>query len=105
MFDALEKHDRKFRKGGKNSTNLRFANDIDALTDLVERLNKTRTRYKMEISANSANGIQREIKDRSFRYLGAADADDGSKPEALLRIEQATAAHTKLKPIWRDNII
>ena len=29
-------------------------------------------------------------------------SDDGSKPEVLSRIAQATAALTKLKPIWRD---
>ena len=72
----------------------------------------------MEISAeetklmtNSANGIQREIKVKgqklgnvtSFKYLGAVVSDDGSKPEVLSRIAQATAARTKLKPIWGDN--
>ena len=41
----------------------------------------------------------------SFRYLVAVVSDDGSKPEALSRIVQATAALTKLKPIWRDNSI
>ena len=62
---------------------------------------------------NSANGIQREIKVKgqklgtvsSFKYLGAVVSDDGSKPEVLSRIAQATAALTKLKPIWRDNNI
>ena len=61
---------------------------------------------------NSANGIKREIKVKehklgpvtSFKYLGGVVSDDGSKPEALSRIAQATAALTKLKPIWRDNI-
>ena len=38
----------------------------------------------------------------SFKYLGAVVTDDGSIPEVLSRIEQATAAFTKLKPIWRD---
>ena len=60
---------------------------------------------------NSANGIQREIKVKgqnfgtvtSFKYLGAFVSDDGSKPEILSRIAQATAVLTKLKPIWRDN--
>ena len=59
------------------------------------------------------NGIQREIKVKgqklgtviSFKYLGAVVSDDGSKPEVLSRIAQATAALTKLKPIWRDNNI
>ena len=73
----------------------------------------------MEISAEkklmtgSANGIQREIKVNgqklgtatSFKYLGAVVSDDGYKPEVLPRIAQATAALTKLKPIWRDSKI
>ena len=41
----------------------------------------------------------------SFKYLGANVLDDGSKPEVLSRIAQATAALTKLKPIWRENNI
>ena len=126
MSDALEEHDGKVSIGGRNITNLLFA-DEDALAEeeqelevLVESLYKTCTRYKMEISAektklmiNSANGIQREIKVKgqklgtvtSFKYLGAVVPDDGSKPEVLSRIAQATAALTKLKPIWRDNNI
>ena len=32
-------------------------------------------------------------------------SDDGSKPEILSRIAQATVALTKLKPICRDNNI
>ena len=126
MSDALEEHDRKISIGGRNITNLRFADDIYALAEeqqeieaLVESLDKTCTRYKMEISAektklmtSSANGIQREIKVKgqklgsvtSVKYLGAVVSDDGSKPEVLSRIAQATAALTKLNPIWRDNI-
>ena len=63
------------RLGGRNITNLWFADNIDALAEevqeleaLVESLDKTCTRYKIEISAektkltNSADGIQREIK-------------------------------------------
>ena len=123
MSDALQEHDGKVSIGGRNITNLQFADDIDALAEeeqeleaLVESLDKTCTRYKMEISAektklmtNSTNGIQREIKVKgqklgtvtSFKYL----SDDGFKPEGLSRIAQATAALTKLKPIWRDNNI
>ena len=105
MSDALEEHDGKVSIGGRNITNLRFADDIDALAEeeqeleaLVESLDKTSTRYKMEISAektklmtNSANDIQREIQVKgqkldtvtSFRYLGAVVSDDGSKPGVL----------------------
>ena len=125
MSDALEEHDGKVNIGGRNITNLRFADDRDALAEkeqeleaLVISLDKTCTRYKTEISAektklmtNSANGIQREIKVKrqklgtvtSFKYLGAVVSDDGSKPEVLSRIAQTTAALTKLKSIWRDN--
>ena len=73
----------------------------------------SRSAEKTKLMTNSANGIQREIKVKgqklgtvtSFKYLGAVVSDDGSKPEVLSRIEQATAALTKLKPIWRDNNI
>ena len=100
MSDALEEHDGKVSIGGRNITD-----DIDALAEeeqeleaLVESIDKTCTRYKMEISAektklmtNSANDTQREIKVKgqklgtvtSFKYLGAVVSDDGSKPEVL----------------------
>ena len=121
MSNSLE--DRKVSIGGRNITNLRFADDIDALAEeeqeleaLVESLDKTCTRYKMEVKAektkrltNRANDIQREIKVKwqklgtvtSFKYLGEVVSDDGYKPEIPSRIAQATAAVTK--PIWRDN--
>ena len=70
MSDALEEHDGKVSIGGRNITNLRFADDIDALAEVeqeveapVESLDKTCRRYKKEISAektklmtNSADG-------------------------------------------------
>ena len=34
----------------------------------------------------------------SFKYLGSVITDEGSKPEILSRIAQATAALTRLKP-------
>ena len=75
ISDALEEHDGKVSIGDRNITNLRFADGKDALAEeeqeleeIVESLDKTCTRYEMEISAektklmtNSANGIQREI--------------------------------------------
>ena len=65
----------------------------------------------MEINAKKC--IQRETKVKgqkpgtvtSFKYLGAVVSDDGSKPEILSRIEQATAALTTLKPFRTDNNI
>ena len=40
----------------------------------------------------------------SFNYLGAVVSDGDSKTEILSSITQATAASTKLEPIWRDNM-
>ena len=68
---------------------------------------------KTKLMTNSTNGIKRVIKVTgqkmgtvtSIKYLGAVVSDDSSKPEVLSRIAQATAALTKLKPIWRDNTI
>ena len=58
MTDALEEHDGNVSIGGRNVTNLRFVDDIDALAEeeqeleaLVESLDKTCTRYKMVIGA------------------------------------------------------
>ena len=76
MSDAPEEHDGKVSIGSRNITNLRFADDIDALADeekeleaLVESIDKSGKRCTMEVSAektklliNSPNGIQREIK-------------------------------------------
>ena len=64
----------KVSEGGGTITNLRFANGINTLAEeeqeletLVESLNKTCTRFRMEVSSenttlmtNSANGVQRE---------------------------------------------
>ena len=66
---------------------------------------------KTKLMTNSAYAIQREIKVKkqvlgtvtSFKYHGEVVSDDGSKPEVVSRIAQATAVLTKLKPIWRDN--
>ena len=97
MSHALETHDRKFCIGGRNITNMRFADDIDTqdgeektLEVLVEGHSQTYTNYKMICSVEksklmtcSLNGIQREIKIKrqkldivtSFRYLGAIVSD------------------------------
>ena len=63
----------RLAQSSRNITNLRFADDIDALAEeqqkleaLAESLNKTCIKYKVEISAeetklmaNSANGMQK----------------------------------------------
>ena len=74
----------------------------------------------MEISAentklitNSTNGFNKEVKVNgqkletvtSFKYLGSVITDEGSKPEILSRIAQATAALTRWKPDWINESI
>ena len=58
MSDALEEHDVKVSISSRNSINLQFADDINVVAEeeqeqetLVESLNKTCTRYKMEVRA------------------------------------------------------
>ena len=111
MTDALEDHEGTVSIGGRTITNFRFADVIDGeeeeLAKLVERLDKASTAYGMEISAkktklmrNNTSGINTEIKVNgqklqtvtSFKYLGSVITDEGSKPETLSRIAQATAA-------------
>ena len=74
MFGALEEHGGNISIGDRAITNLRF--DIDAVAEeeeeveaLVDSLDQTCTRYKMEIRAKktklmtkSTSGIQRVIK-------------------------------------------
>ena len=65
-----------------------------------------------KVMTNNPNGFQREIKINgqrleeveNFKYLGAIISNEGSKPEILSRIAQTTAALSRLKIIWRDNI-
>ena len=125
--DTLEDHGGTVNMGGKAITNLRSADGIDGLAgkeeepaELSERLDRASTAYGMEINAkkttltaNNTSGINTGIKvngqkfetDTSFQYLGSIITDEGSKPEILSRIAQATAVLTRLKPIWIDKSI
>ena len=83
------------------------------LANLVELLDKTSTAYGMQISAEKTklmtnnNGISSTIKIsgqkletvQSFKYLGAIVTDEGSRPEILSRIAQATGALAKLSDL------
>ena len=104
-----------------------FADDIEGLAEedeelakLVERLDKASSAYGTEISAEktklmtkNTRGINTEIEVngqkletvKSFKYLGSVITDEGSKPKILSRIEQTTAAMTRLKPVWNDRSI
>ena len=62
---------------------------------------------------NNTSSINTEIKVNgqkletvtSFKYLGSVITDEGSEPETLSGIAQATAALTRLKPVWNDRSI
>ena len=126
MTDALDDHKGTVSIGGRAVTNLRFIDDVDGLAGeeelakLAERLHKASTAYGMEINAkktklmtNKTSGINTEIKVNgqkletvtSFKYLGSVITDEGSTPELLCRLAQATAALTRLKPVWIDKSI
>ena len=97
MTNALEDHDGKVSLRGRNITNLRFADDTDALGDeeqeleaLVDSLDKTCTRHRMKVSAektklmeNSAYGIQREIKVKGQNLGTVTVSYEGLKPKVL----------------------
>ena len=62
ISDAQEEHEAKVSIGGRYITNLRFADDIDAVVEeeqeseaLVESLDNSCPNYKMEISAERPN--------------------------------------------------
>ena len=91
MCEALDDQDGSVSIGGRLITNFRFANDTvvnaeeeEEASVLIDRLDTTTTRYKMEIGpkktkvvTNNRNGLQREIKMKgqrleeveNFKYL------------------------------------
>ena len=68
---------------------------------------------KTKLMTNNTCGINTEIKVNgqkletvtSFKYLDSVITDEGSKPEILSRIAQATAALTRLKLVWNDRSV
>ena len=127
MDQAIEDFEGTVSIGGRNISNLRFADDIDViagseeeLRNLLERMHNSASAFGMEISGekpelmtNNINGISNNItigsetleEVNSFKYLGSIISDEGSKKEILSRIAQTTAAMVKLKPIWNDRQI
>ena len=112
--------------GGRQLTNLRFADDIDLqaakqnFRQLVSRLEIASKDYGMEISGgktklmtNNNNGMTTDVQiagntlveAQSFKYLGAIIGEEGSKSQVLTSIAQVTAALSSLKIVWRDRKI
>ena len=56
---------------------------------------------KTKLMINNISGINTNTKETvtSFKYLGSAVTNEGSKPEIFSRIAQTTAAFTRLKPV------
>ena len=128
MSDALEGHESTVSIGGRNVSNLRFADDIDGLAgseeelaNLIKRLDDSCSSYGMEISAEKTKvmtnshvkNIKSEFKVKDsalqvvdqFIYLGATVTDNGSKSEVLSRMAKAQSSLSKLKIIWKDKCI
>ena len=127
MTDALEDHHGTISIGGQTITNLRFADDINGLAGdeeelatLVNRLDRTSSRFGMEINAgktklmtNSATPITRKITVsgqeletvNQFKYFGAILSEEGSKTEVLARAAQTATTLAKLIPLWKDKNI
>ena len=122
----MDDHEGSVSIGGRLITNFRFADDIVVNAEeeeetcvLIDRLDRTITRYKMEfgpdktkVMTNNPNGFQREIKIKgqkleveNFKYFGVIISNEGSKPEILSRIAQTTVALSRLNIIWTDKII
>ena len=105
MTDALEVHIGTVSIGGRTITNLRFADDIDAiagdeqeLANVVKCLDKTSSDYGMEINTektilmtNNSNDIQERILVNgkeletvaNFKYIGATLSDEGSNQKSF----------------------
>ena len=117
MCAALDDHESSVSIGGQLTTNFRFVDDIVVNADeegeagvLVDRLDRTTTRYKIDkskVMTNNPNGFQTEIKMKgqrleNFKYVGAIISNKGSKLDILSRIAQTLS---RLKIIWRDKNI
>ena len=126
MTHALENYNGTISIVGQKITNLRFADDIDGITEeehelrkLVHNLDTAAAKFAMEISADkpkimTINGtLQRYIMIQwqkletvdHFKYLGAIICDEGSRREVLSRAAQTMAALARLKTIWKDKNI
>lgn len=127
MSDALQDHHTSISIGGRRVCNLRFADDIDLLAGsneelqhLTDRLNVSAAAFGMEISTSKSKIMVNTVRGshayitingealeevKKFKYLGAVIASDGTSiHEIKSRMATATAAMSKLHPIWRSKI-
>ena len=110
MCEALDDHEGSFSIRGRLINNFRFADGIVVNAEdekeaavLVDRLDTTTARYKLEfgpnktkMTTNNPKGFQRGIKIKGQRleavenskYLGSIISNEGSKPEIPSRQQQ-----------------
>ena len=121
MCEASDDHEGGVSIGGRLITNFRFADGIVVNAEeeeeagiLVDRLDTTSTRCKMEIRQDKSDDKQpkwlpKRDQDKRLeaRRSGkwAVISNEGSKPEILSKIDQTTAALSRLMIIWRDKNI
>ena len=128
MSEALQTFNGTVSVGGRNISNLRFADDIDLMAgsqkelgELTERVDTTSAAYGMEVStekskimAIATEKAQPEIKVRgktleqveSFKYLGTQITKDRrSDTEIISRLAMATSALAKSQPLLNNKSI
>ena len=129
MAGIQDEHISTISIGGRNLSNLRFADDIDLiagsndeLQTLTNKLSSSASRYGMQISAEKSkimiNSNKRNLHSNiklygekleeveQFIYLGATITKDGSSDsEIKIRLAQATSAMVRLTTIWNSKDI
>ena len=121
MTHELENFNGTISIGGRQITNIRFADDIDGITGvedelvkLVHNLDTASAKFeKTKIMTNNGS-LQRDITIQGqkletvdhFKYLGTIICDEGSRRELLSRAAQIMAAFARLKIIiWKEKNI
>ena len=125
MLDALEDYEPTVSINGRKICNLRFADDIDLigkneveLQDLTTRLEKSASRYGMEISnekskirvngpGNDKINMYNETLEQvtSFKYLGSVISADGTSGKEIQSRINATSCMGRLKTLWKSKNI
>ena len=129
MINTLHEYTSTISIGGRNISNIRFADDIDLISGsntelrvLINRLAETSKAHDMEIShekiktmVNSKNNDQNANiyldgmlleNVKTFKYLGTTLKADGSSDNELqIRIATATSAMIRLNIIWTSKNI
>ena len=104
MFEALDDHEGSVSIGGRPLTNFRFADDIIVNAEaeeeagvLVDRLDTTTTRYKMEI------GPDKISDDKHPKWLPQRDQDKRSVARRSGELEVPWSNHLQRRVKTRDD--